>query len=213
MTAPGPRRRRESHRFFSGFLATVLVLAGSWGAGLIWYASLIPDEIVDSVTRTDAIVVLTGGQGRLVAGLDLLTDDKAAQLFVSGVYRGVDVKMLLRMFRRTQSDLESRVRIGDATNTAGNAAETSAWIRRHDIRSIRLVTASYHMPRSLLEFRYALPDITIIPHPVFSKNVKQKKWWAWRGTTALIAGEFTKFLMARARHAGQRLLPKGLNSK
>ena len=205
MTAPGPRRRRRTRRFLSGFLATFVGLAGSWGAGLIWFAGIIPDQVADMTTRTDAIVVLTGGQGRLQTGLDLLTGEKAEQLFISGVYRGIDVKMLLRMFRRTHSELENRVRIGDATNTQGNAAETSEWIRRHDIRSIRLVTASYHMPRSLLEFHNTMSDITIIPHPVFSDNVKQKQWWAWRGTTLLIAGEFTKYLLARVRH----VLPTG----
>ncbi|MBL6928575.1 MAG: YdcF family protein [Rhodospirillales bacterium] len=204
MIPPGPRRQRGSRRFVAGFLATFVVLMASWGAGLVWFANQIPDTVADPLTPTDAIVVLTGGQGRLETGLNLLSSDKAGKLFVSGVYRGIDVKTLLRMFRHTGADMEERVRIGDATNTAGNAAETSDWIRRHDIRSIRLVTASYHMPRSLLEFRHAMSDIAIIPHPVFSDNVKQKKWWAWRGTTALIAGEFTKYLLARARHVISR---------
>ncbi|MBC8159479.1 MAG: YdcF family protein [Alphaproteobacteria bacterium] len=207
MIPPGPRRQRGTRRFFFGFLASFLVLAGSWGAGLVWFAGHIPDAVADTTSRTDAIVVLTGGQGRLEAGLNLLTEDMAERLFVSGVYRGIDVKTLLRVFRRTNSDLEDRVHIGGATNTTGNASETEEWIRRQNIGSIRLVTAGYHMPRSLLEFRHAMSDITIIPHPVFSDNVKQKQWWAWRGTALLIAGEFTKYLLARARHAGRGLIP------
>jgi uncharacterized SAM-binding protein YcdF (DUF218 family) len=207
MIPPGSRRRRETRRFLSGFLATFIALAGCWGGGLVWFANQIPDEVADPFTPTDAIVVLTGGQGRLEAGLNLLTGEKAERLFVSGVYRGIDVKTLLRMFRQTRTDLEDRVRIGDATNTAGNATETWDWIRQHDIRSIRLVTAGYHMPRSLLEFHHAMSDVTIIPHPVFSDNVKQEQWWAWRGTALLIAGEFTKYLLARARHVGSGLIP------
>jgi len=157
--------------------------------------------VEDSTTPTDAIVVLTGGQGRLDEALALLSQNLAGRLFVSGVYRGVDVKTLLETARSSSAVPESRIGIGDATNTAGNAEETAAWARYFDIRSIRLVTASYHMPRSLLEFRHALPDVTMVPHPVFSDNVKQREWWAWPGTAALIAREYTKYLLVRARQS------------
>lgn len=203
------RHRRQRHGFLFAFLGTLGILIGLWVAGLIWYANLIPTGVADAGSHTGAIIVLTGGRGRLAAALDLLERDRAERLFVSGVYRGVDVKTLLRVFQRMPSDLEDRVGIGDAVNTAGNAAESAAWIRRHDITSIRLVTASYHMPRSLLEFRHALPDIAIVPHPIFSENVKQDRWWAWPGTATLIAGEYSKYLLARLRHASEWLRPRG----
>lgn len=199
MTAPGPRRRREMRRFLVPLLTLLVLAVGGWGGGLLWFADQIPDTIEDATTPTDAIVVLTGGQGRLEAGLALLSRDMAQRLFVSGVYRGVDVKTLFETLQRSPAGLENRIGIGDATNTIGNAAETAAWVHHYGLRSIRLVTASYHMPRSLLEFRHALPDITVVPHPVFSDNVKQEEWWAWPGTAALIAREYTKYLLARAR--------------
>ena len=67
-------------------------------------------------------------------------------------------------------------------------------------RSLRLVTSGYHLPRSLLEFRHAMPDVTLIPHPVFSESVKQERWWAWPGTANLIVGEFNKYLLAWLTH-------------
>ena len=164
MAAASRRQRRQKRRSFAtGFFMALLVLVAVWASGLVWFADMIPDSVADTTTRTDAIVVLTGGQGRLDSGLRLLAEDKAERLFISGVYRGVDVKTLLGMVRRTPDDIEDRIGIGDAVNTAGNATETAAWIRHHGVKSIRLVTASYHMPRSLLEFRHVLPDVEIVP--------------------------------------------------
>ena len=53
----------------------------------------------------------------------------AKTLFVSGVYQGLDVKTLFRMFKRNPRGLESRIGIGTATNTLGNAMETADWFR------------------------------------------------------------------------------------
>ncbi len=211
MAAASRRQRRQKRRSFAtGFLLALLVLFVAWAGGLVWFADMIPDSVADTTTQTDAIVVLTGGQGRLDSGIKLLAEEKAERLFVSGVYRGVDVKTLLGMFRRrTPGDIEDRVGIGDAVNTAGNATETAAWIRHHDVKSIRLVTASYHMPRSLLEFRHVLPDVKIVPHPVFSENVKQQEWWAWPGTATLIAREYSKYLLVRLQYASDWLTLQG----
>jgi len=96
--------------------------------------------------------------------------------------------------------LESRIGIGNAIDTRENAAETAKWCHDNSIRSVRLVTAAYHMPRSRLEFAYTMPDVKIIEHPVFPEHVKQARWWAWPGTAALIIGEYNKLLMAWVRH-------------
>jgi hypothetical protein len=55
------------------------------------------------------------------------------------------------------------------------------------------------MPRSLLEFSRAMPEMRIIANPVFPENVKQERWWAWPGTAMLILAEYTKYLLALAR--------------
>lgn len=204
MIPPGPRRRRKIRRVMVPLVAILALAVGGWVAGLLWFVEQIPDAVEDTTTPTDAIVVLTGGQGRLDEALALLSQNLAGRLFVSGVYRGVDVKTLLETVKKSSAHLESRIGIGDATNTAGNAEETAAWARRFGIRSIRLVTASYHMPRSLLEFHHALPDVAVVSHPVFSDNVKQDEWWAWPGTAALIAREYAKYLFVRARQLFDR---------
>ena len=150
-------------------------------------------------TVTDAIVVLTGGVGRIGAGLSLLERGAGRKLFVSGVYRGVDVQALLRAARRSPADVECCITLGYAADsTRGNAEETAAWIRREGYTSLRLVTASYHMPRSLYEFRRLLPpEVAIVPHPVFPASFFLNDWWRWHGSARLAVSEYHKYLFAR----------------
>ena len=86
-----------------------------------------------------------------------------------------------------------------AENTAENAAETVRWMAAEGYRSLRIVTASYHMPRSLVEFQRALPDAELVANPVFTAHVKLDRWWAWRGTMLLVADEFNKYLFSLVR--------------
>ena len=173
----------------------------AWLGGLIWFATTVPQQVEDVATITDAIVVLTGGSERLDTGLSLLRQRLGAKLFVSGVYRGLDVNELLRLSRQKPDEVECCIVLGYAAdNTQGNANETAAWIHNQGFHSLRLVTANYHMRRSLLEFHFAMPDVTIIPHPVFPDTVKQGQWWMWPGTAHLLASEYDKFLAAQIRH-------------
>jgi uncharacterized SAM-binding protein YcdF (DUF218 family) len=198
---------KARRRTWARMAALVLFAAALWTGGLFWFASLIPDEVADTTTRTDAIAVLTGGRDRLSTGLELLSRDQAEKLFVSGVYRGVDVAKLLEMSRHSPKELQCCVEIGhSAGNTAGNAIETAAWMRRQGYRSLRLVTSSYHLPRSLIEFRAVLSDVSLIPHPVFHDRIKQDRWWAWPGTASLIISEYNKFLLAWVRQRAVRLM-------
>lgn len=173
----------------AGLAAGLLVLAG-----LVRFA--IPPAAENSPVPTDAIVVLTGGSLRLLTAIDLLREGKGRVLFVSGVPRRVSLGELLRGTGTDPPDWVSCcIVIGhQAQNTPGNATETAHWMRREGYRSLRLVTSWYHMPRSLLEFERAMPGVKIVPHPVFSEQVKVPNWWAWRGTAGLLIGEYGKYL-------------------
>ncbi|TWB41660.1 YdcF family protein [Nitrospirillum pindoramense] len=173
-----------------------------WVGGLLTFAANIPRAPEDATAATDAIVVLTGGSERLETGFDLLAAGRGRKLFISGVYRGVDVRALLRMSQATPAALECCVVLGySADDTVGNAAETARWMQAEGYHSLRLVTANYHMPRSLVEFRHALPDVRIVPHAVQPPNVRLDGWWHWRGTAGLIVSEYDKYLVAFLRHA------------
>ena len=177
-----------------------------WAAGLVWFAT--PWPVDDRAEPTDAIVVVTGGSLRLQSGIDLLREGRARALFVSGVDQRVDLGELLRISGNPPDWVSCCVAIGhEADNTLGNAHETAQWMRQQGYRSLRLVTAWYHMPRSRLEFERAMPEIEIVPHPVFPDQVRQQRWWAWHGTATLLVVEYDKYLAALFRPLIERLQP------
>lgn len=199
MRASGQQRRRP----VKALPAWALAVAGAvvlWLGGLVAFAESIPASVEDPETRTEAVVVLTGGAGRLRAGIDLLARGKADKLFVSGVYHGVDVQQILRLVRRQGQALDCCVTLGHrADDTRGNAEETAAWMTDEQFTSLRLVTSNYHMRRSLLEFRRAMPGVRMIPHPVFPSGFKARGWWNWPGTLQLVTLEYIKYLAALVR--------------
>jgi uncharacterized SAM-binding protein YcdF (DUF218 family) len=155
---------------------------------------------------TDAIVVLTGGPLRLQSGMDLLRDGKGRKLFVSGVNQQVDLDALLRISGNAPDWASCCTAVGhDADNTLGNARETAQWMRQQGFKSLRLVTAWYHMPRSLLELDRAMPEIVIIAHPVFPDELTQEHWWLSSGAVLLLTGEYAKYLGALVRPVVERL--------
>lgn len=197
----GGRKRRRKRGKWSRRLLALLILALAWIGGLAAFVYLaVPKTFVDAGQRTDAIVVLTGGSGRLEEGFKLLAAQRADKLFISGVYRGVDVSELLQLSAQTPQEVACCVALGyAATNTEENAIETTAWAAQEGYRSIRLVTANYHMPRSAYEFRRAMPNLDVIEHPVSPERFLREDWWKNYGTSKLAAAEYTKFLLAYAR--------------
>jgi uncharacterized SAM-binding protein YcdF (DUF218 family) len=188
---------------FSRKAAFVLgLLIGLYAIGFVWFAEAIPRQPADRSETTDAVVVLTGGPLRLKEGLALLTEGRASKMLVSGVNRGIELPELLRVAGTAPLSVACCVELGySADNTAGNADETRMWMAKEGFTSLRLVTANYHMPRSLLEFRRAMPAAHIVPHPVLPDSFKRDDWWQWRGTLHLIAVEYNKYLLTLARTA------------
>ncbi len=177
-----------------------------WLSGLLWFATPAAED--SRTAPTDAIVVLTGGSLRLQSGIELLREGKGSKLFVSGVNQQVDLDELLRVSGNAPEWASCCVVLGhQADDTLGNAQETARWIRSQGFHSLRLVTAWYHMRRSLLEFQRAMPEIDIVAHPVFPDQVKQEHWWAWRGTAALLVNEYVKYIGALARPLIERRQP------
>ena len=182
-------------RLIAVFLAAAVF---GWAAGLLWFASNIPTKVDDTQSHTDAIVVLTGGSERIETGLALLEEGLADRLFVSGAGEQVKTGDLLPRTNNLRPELRDMITVGTAAdNTPGNALETAVWARASGVHSIRLVTAAYHMRRSLLEFRSAMPEVMIVPHAVFPATVKSD-WWRWPGTASLIAREYSKFIVTWA---------------
>ena len=110
------------------------------------------------------------------------------------------MRQLLDLSQHSPEDLSCCVVLGyEADNTRGNAVETAAWMKEQGYGSLRLVTATYHMPRSLLEFRRFMPETEIVPHPVFPEHFKSDDWWMWPGSSSLLVTEYSKYLVALLR--------------
>ena len=64
--------QRRAKRLFRRLIIAMIGLMLIWTAGLVRFADSIPKIIEEPTRRTDAIIVLTGGSGRLEEGLNLL---------------------------------------------------------------------------------------------------------------------------------------------
>ena len=167
-----------------------------WIIGLFWFVKQIPQQVSNNIDQTDAIVVLTGANGRVDAGIKLLKEGKAKKLFISGVGKNLKIDDIKNAENHHDIKLfEDDIVLGhSAFNTEGNADETKEWIEKNQYTSITLVTSNYHIPRSMSEFTSRLQSCKIIPYPVFSSAVRIEKWWYFPGTLRLVITEYNKFL-------------------
>jgi len=189
-------------------LIVTLIAAGImlslWGAGFMLFrqnftAYTTPKEMV----QADAIVVLTGGTGRITSGFDLLEKEAAERLFISGVYQGVDVRQLLDLSQKQESRLDCCITLGyEAENTVENAIETASWMKDNNYTSLWLVTANYHMPRAAMEFQRLAPNVTVFQYPVEADQEKS----AYRALM-LQFREYNKFILAWLRNLLLSLYP------
>lgn len=146
-------------------LAATLVLL--WAMGFTWFSIDLPGPAPDA--RTDGIVVLTGGPGRVARGAALLEARQARRMLVSGVDGRVRPRELAATYHFPLA-LLARIDLGrSAVDTRSNARETAAWIARNRYRSIRLVTTDWHMRRARFEQEHVLRGIAIVPDAVPSQ--------------------------------------------
>lgn len=147
-------------------LKILLALAVLWGLGFLWFWKTLPKPLEVSA-RTDGIVALTGGEGRLASAVTLLDQGLARRVLITGVHPDTGKRLLAAQLGVRSELMDCCVDIEhEAGNTVGNARAAAHWVREQNMRSVRLVTSDYHMPRALLEFRSALPEAEILPSPV-----------------------------------------------
>ena len=159
-----------------------------------------------------AVVVVTGSAGRIEAGFRLMQDHGATVMLISGTGEGVSKDDILSIAAGTQpwkrdalaELLECCVDLGsEATNTRENAGETVAWVRENAIGRIILVTADFHMPRALVEFRRLAPELPVQPYPVPTAGLGldeagNTQWWLGRNRILTVTLEYGKYLASLA---------------
>ena len=180
-------------RRFSLVVALLAVLgAAALGGGFAYFVA-VAHRPATQPPESDGIVALTGGAERVETGLRLLAAGRAKLLLVSGVSHNAALAELLRRVGMEEGPIAARVTLGRvATTTLGNAEETSDWVRQHQIKSLIVVTAGFHMPRAMLELRRAMPDIVLYPVPVQPPGVGHLH------SLRLLAAEYIKLLAAWA---------------
>jgi uncharacterized SAM-binding protein YcdF (DUF218 family) len=129
--------------------AVALALLG-WMLGFAAFMLTLPRPLEG--TTTDAVVVPTGGPGRIDRGIALLRAHQAKRMLVTGVGPGVRPIDLAREYRTPPALFACCIDLGaQAVDTRSNAEETAGWVREHRYRTVRLVTSDWHVPRAKME--------------------------------------------------------------
>ncbi len=180
-------------------LLLLLLLPLAFLAGFAVFVARAFDPPEPSMEETDGIVVLTGGAERVSTALRLLAEDRAPRLLISGAHPEASLADITTAAGLDPAPLATRVTIGHAAaTTRGNAVEAAAWARAEGLHSLRVVTASYHMPRAMLEMRRAMPQTRLLPHAIEPVTLRTPGT-LWRPATwGLLFGEYGRYLLARA---------------
>ena len=171
-------------RFLLRLAALALLL---YALGYAVFAVTLPKPA--GTERTDAIVVLTGGSGRLDRGFSLIEQGLARRMLISGVARTVRPEDLIAHYHVDARLFGCCITLErESFDTRSNADEVARWVGAHRLRSIRLVTNDLHMPRARYEIRKRLGgEMTIVTDAVPTEP----------GFRAIFI-EYNKYLLGRA---------------
>lgn len=146
--------------------------------------------------KAGAIVVLTGGKGRVEEGVRLFRESRGKFLIFVGTDPSVRKSDLYRP-KPGDPSADYVILEKSSRNTLENSIFGRDVIMRSGVHSVLLITSRYHLKRASILFRNSLPkDITIIPYPVDTVNLKES-WWSHGGSFQLLFHEFYKYCMLR----------------
>lgn len=162
-----------------------------WILGFAWFALFLPQPA--DMDKTDGVVVLTGGAGRIDRGLEVLEKKRARRLLISGVDLDVKPRELAAEYERDEKLFACCIDLGfRAVDTRSNGLETARWVSRNKIKTLRLVTHDWHMRRARLELDLALPkNVTVTVDAVPTRPTllvlftEYHKYWL-RGLAAIV---------------------------
>ncbi len=201
-TNEGRARGKALRTGVVAFLALCMLFLGGF--------ALFADHVSKMATpqnpaAADAIIVLTGGQARIDAAVDLLRSGKGRRLLISGVHPTTSSKTLQAATGGDDALFSCCVDIDRAAlDTIGNAEESAKWVRGHAYGRVILVTNNYHMPRSLLEMGRLLDHEELEPYPVVNSNIDNGGWIARPDALRVLFTEYGKYLLALARGVVQK---------
>lgn len=162
-----------------------------WALGFVLFAVTLPQAAPDG--HSDAVIVLTGGEGRIARGLAVLAGGQAPRMLVSGVDPEVKPVEFQVGYKVPARLMACCITLGyESVDTRSNAREAAQWIARHHPRSVRLVTSDWHMRRAAWELRRVIPpNIEIVEDAVPT-----------RPSLNILFVEYCKLIARRLWHIG-----------
>ena len=159
-----------------------------YGLGFALFGVTLGKPAPRDAARTEGIVVITGGAGRIEHGVQVLADGHGQRLLVAGTDPAVTKADLIRRLGGKRRLVQCCVDLGsESVDTRSNAEETKRWLERRKYKSVRLVTSDWHMRRARYEFRRVLgDDLRVVPDAVRTEP----------GFMTLF-GEYNKYLLRR----------------
>jgi uncharacterized SAM-binding protein YcdF (DUF218 family) len=195
------RVARPVRRALQTVAVILLIGLAAFGAGFgyfLWEITRLADPSKTSIA--DGIVVLTGGRARVGTGFELLKSGSGKRLLISGVHPDTSLTSIRKAVKGGKELFECCVDVDKAAlDTVGNAEQAASWARNMGFRSLIVVTSDYHMPRSLLEFRRKMPDVTLIAHEVQSTPHFTPASIIDSASLAVLVPEYLKFIASWLR--------------
>ncbi|MEO6580856.1 MAG: YdcF family protein [Sphingomicrobium sp.] len=142
-----------------------------YALGFLLFGVTLADPAPGNALKTDAIVAITGGTGRIEHAIEMLDEGAGKRLLVAGADPSVTKEDLIRRLGGYRRLVACCVDLGsESVDTRSNAEEARRWLTKHHYRSARLITSDWHMRRASYEFdRHLSGKVTIIPDAVRSE--------------------------------------------
>lgn len=124
-----------------------------YALGFVLFAVTLGRPAAADAARTEAGIVLTGGDGRIEHALAVLKSGKVKRLLVAGADPSVAKRDIARLVPGSGRWLRCCVDLGsESVDTRSNAAEAERWLQAKGYESYRLITSDWHMRRARFEF-------------------------------------------------------------
>lgn len=193
--------------FFISFIGTVLTL---------WHRPILNKlghlMVCDQPAKpADAIVVLSGGSpARILEAVKLFKQGFAPQIILTKEAEEKYFKPLRKIGLLAEKDpafaLEVAQKSGISedkihvlpkyvTNTAEEAAYVGEYAKSNGIKTILLVTSTFHTGRAKMTFEHFNPEMTIISHGTKLETFAPKTWYDNRTTLRVGIFETQKLLI------------------
>ncbi|WP_276353935.1 YdcF family protein [Cohnella caldifontis] len=146
--------------------------------------------------KSDAIILLSGGAGRLEKGVELLNEGYAGRMIVTKTDGRGPGEIRMRAILRAGVPADSVIPDYDATSTYTNAVNSRRIMERNGFASALVVSSTYHMRRVQYIFdkvyRGSGIRLTYVAAP--SPNFDPARWWSRKIYVKYALTEYAKWI-------------------